>query len=144
MSMPEHKYDSMQALEILGAYAEEKNPTRGMDAREAAAVALLEELRSLDKRVVDLAAVRQHDGSVAIGFSFGGATVTYMSGRFHCAADEHSKPVPIPLVFNRARNVFEGTTVDATRVPVPGEPVQKKRDALAVIADALVATIRAG
>jgi hypothetical protein len=141
--MSEHKYDETQALEILGAYAEERNPARSIDAREAAATVLLEQLRRLDKRFVDLAAVRNSDGSVAIGFSFGSAKVSYLSGRFYCQADEHSKRVAIPLSYSRARNIFEGTTPEATTVPVPGDPVEKKRDALAVIAEAIVATIRA-
>lgn len=135
--MPEHKYDATQALEILGAYAEKKNPSASGDAKDAAAGELLEQIVALDGGAFDLRATR-HPGlaRVTVSFGFGGATVQYASGNFLVLTD--SVKVPVPLVFNRVRRVFEGEALDSETNPVPGERRQKRRDALAVIADAIV------
>ncbi len=144
--MPDrHEYDAAEARQILGAYAEKKNPTRSSEARETAAKLLLDQLQEkLDKSMADLAAVRQPDGSVAIGFSFGGVRVRYISGRFLVTADEYSKPITVPVVFNRGLGIFEGEEFDTKTNPVPGATKERRRDALAVIVEAVVKGIEAG
>lgn len=131
------KYDAGVALEILGTYAEQKNPSASLDAKAAAARELLEELAAFDRKMVDLAARRNPgDGSVALGFSFGGATVFFSSGKFGVLVDDLK--VQVPVRFNRARGVFEGEAIDELRVPVPGELKARPRDALGVIARTIV------
>lgn len=68
------QYDATAALEVLGAYAEQRNPSASIEAREAAAKELLNEVAALGKgRMLDLAAgplPGYARATVAIGFSF--------------------------------------------------------------------------
>jgi hypothetical protein len=135
------KYDAAAALDILGAYAEEKNPSGSYHEKDAAAKNLLEQLVALDGKMVDLVAVadpRYASMTVAVSCSFAGARVAYsqQSGAFVVFADDLKLPVPVR--FNRARGIFEGEAVDESRVPAPGEEKGRRRDALAVIADVVV------
>ena len=132
----------LAALDILGAFAEEKEPSGSAEAKDAAARDLLAELAALDRKMVGMAAVRDpRDGSIGVSFvSSVGATVIYASGRFGVTV-EHVK-TQVPLRFNRGRGIFEGEATDASRVPGPGEPKERRRDALAVIAETIVEAMK--
>jgi hypothetical protein len=133
---------SLEALEILGRYAEGKNPSASLDAKFAAAAKLLKRVEGLDNQMPGLTAERDGD-TVAVTFGFGTVLVQYNrhQGKFAVREADGNKWREVPLVFNRARANFEGSAVDSTTVPVPGEPKEKRRDALAVIAEVIVDAI---
>jgi hypothetical protein len=136
------KYDAGEALEVLGAFAEKKEPSGSAEAKDAAARELLAELAALDKKMAGMTAVRDpRDGSVGISFmSSVGATVLYASGKFGLIVE--GVKTQVPLRFNRGRGVFEGEAADTSRVPGPGDPKERRRDALAVIAETIVEAMK--
>ena len=140
------KYDSAGALEVLGAYAEQKNPSSSYRAKEQAAQELLNQLAALDGQMVDLSAgadPRFRGPTVGVSLSFAGARVTYVSGRerFIVFTDDDTR-VEVQLHFNRALGVFEGMQFESARAPVPGEPIERRRDALVVLAEAIVEVMK--
>lgn len=140
------KYDASAALEVLGVFAEQKNPSASGNAKIEAARELLAELAALDGKMVDLAAgfdPRFRGPTVAVSLSFAGARVTYSAGqdKFFAFIGDEVK-VSVPLRFNRARGVFEGEELDTSRMPVPGGPDKMQRDALVVLAEAVVEAMK--
>lgn len=139
------KYDANEALEVLGAFAEQKDPSSSYRAKDEAAKELLQQLAALDAKMIDLAAgedPRFRHTTVSVGFSFAGARVTYAPTQGFIAFSGNDIKVPVPLRFNRARGIFEGEAVDTSRVPVPGELKDRRRDALAVLAEAIVEVLK--
>lgn len=136
------KYDAGEALEVLGAFAEKKDPSGSAEAKAAAARELLAELAALDRKMTALTAVQDpRDGSIGISFmSSVAATVFYSSGKFGVMVE--GVKTQVPLRFNRGRGIFEGEAPDMSRVPGPGEPKERRRDALAVIAETIVEAMK--
>lgn len=140
------KYDSAGALEVLGVYAEQKDPASSHSLKEQAAQELLRQLAALDGQMVDLSAgadPRFRGPTVAVSLSFAGARVTYLAGRdrFVVFTGDDNK-VEVQLHFNRVRGVFEGMQFESARAPAPGELIERRRDALVVLAEAIVEVMK--
>ena len=74
------KYDAGAALEVLGTYAEQRDPSSTYRAKDEAAKELLQQLAALDAQMIDLAAgedPRFRHMTVSVAFSFATARVTY-------------------------------------------------------------------
>jgi hypothetical protein len=139
-------YDADGALEILGAYAEQRSPSDSGSAKVEAVNELLRQLAALDGRMLDLAAgpdPRFRGFTVAVSLSFGGARVNYSASqnKFIAFVDDEIK-VAAPLRFNRARGIFEGEEVDTSRWPIPGDPKERRRDALVVLVETVVQAMK--
>jgi hypothetical protein len=134
------KYDEREALEILGAYAEKSEPHTSDPQKKTAATELLEAVAAL--KLPGLA-TRREDDSVWIGFSGDVVRVVLARGNHFLVVTETNKPHEVPLVFNRATLKFESKNLDqSSRIPVPGEPKEKRREALAEIADLVVKVLK--
>lgn len=134
------KYDDREALTILGAYGDEVEPRWVAAEKRVAAEELLDAVAAL--KLPGLATRR--DGDVVwIGFGTNEVRVAHARGGHFLVVTEMNKPREVPLVFNRGAGRFESPNLETVRrVPVPGEPVERRREALAEIAEMVVNVLK--
>ncbi len=127
-----------EAAEILGRYAQD------IQERATAAETVLDGIAALNERKLTgfrsgrRVALRQQPSMAWVSLEFAGAWVRYSPrpGKFFVGDLEKDKWVEVEgVVYNRARNAFEGEEKDEE-----GHP----RDVLAVIAEAIVAWMKKG
>jgi hypothetical protein len=129
--------ENLEALEILGRYDEAREPSAYAEAKTAAALKLLADVEAFDKKLPNLRTQHVSNDTIAVNLFTGGVLVQYNVRNMMFAVRAGGDWSPVPLAFNPARGTFEGRDADRA-TPTPGEPKDKRRDALAVIAEAMV------
>ena len=133
-------YDDREALEILAAYGDETESHTVSEQKKEAASELLDAVASLKLPGLD---TRREGDSVWIGFTANAVRVLLTRGNQFLVATSTNRLHEVPLVFNRVTLKFESKNPDQSgRIPVPGEPKEKRREALAEIADAVVKALK--
>lgn len=149
--MPNPKYDTIDALEILGDVGEERFPEFSIDERRAAAVELLHAVATLDRTAGVTAQVQNREGRALAVVTVAGAddlpiTVVYdgrKGGPFLVSLppEYQREPVRPALTYSRRLHAWQGREYDPPRYD-PESTLKLRRGALAEIALAVATLLR--